>query len=492
MNSGNKPNIILILIDDMAWNGSSIQMDKSMPNSATPIVNMPRLERFAQEGMRFRNAYAGAPQCAPARVCIQTGMSSARSGFTVYLGGKNSYPAKDARPPLDVRREHKMMSVIPTISDMNLDRHETSIAEALAPLGYVSAHFGKWHMRGDGPGDHGYVEHDGDTDNKKGNQRIAKDPKLMFSITNRSIDFMKRQVQAGRPFYLQASHYAVHAGWECLEESEKLYNKNPTIVEAFEDVKSVRQRANQIQKTAKWFSMAQDLDACIGMVLDQVEQLGIADNTYIVIVSDNGYRHWVGSMEQPLRGAKWWLWEGGLRVPMWIRGPGVKPGSVCKTNVVHYDYLPTFVELAGGAVSKLGAIDGVSLKSLIRGGKVSEILSNRALYFHYPHYRTSVPHSAVVAQKWKCMHFYETPDKALLFDLESDLGETVNVADRYPDKQQALFKQMMSYLKDRKARFPQPNPEYDPEKLKAWYEEDPERLKAKTKKDEWRWKFNEK
>lgn len=154
-----RPNIVLLYIDDWAWNGSPVAMEDSMPNSRMPILHMPNVERLAREGMKFRNAY-GSPQCSPARVCVQTGQSSPRNGFTVFLGSKETY--------FDTKKEFGKFPLTPNVSDMEIDKEATTIPEALQPLGYVSAHIGKWHMRGD-PGEHGYALHDGDTSNTPGN-----------------------------------------------------------------------------------------------------------------------------------------------------------------------------------------------------------------------------------------------------------------------------------------------------------------------------------
>ena len=482
-----RPNFVLIIIDDMAWNGTPVRMDDDVPNSSMPLLDMPNLEKLAAQGMKFRNAYAAAPQCSPSRVAIQTGQSSPRNGFTVHLGGRSTYPQKDPDFPYFLTtRDVALMPLKTNTSDLNLDRDEVTIAEALRPLGYTSAHFGKWHMRGHGPGDHGYAAHDGDTDNKAGNQRIPGDPKRMFSITRRSVDFIDDQATAGKPFYLQISHYAVHEGRESLDETRNRYAHDPRIQHYYEEAGSTPEAVGRTQDPARWLAMAEDLDTTIGMVLEKLDELGIAGNTYVIVVSDNGYRHWTADQPQPLRGTKWWLWDGGLRVPMFVRGPGIQPGSVCHTNVVHYDYLPTFVDIAGGDVGKLNNLDGVSLKPLFEGREVPPQFETRNLYFHYPHYRTSLPASAMISGQWKVLHFYEEPNLPILFDLAADMGETDNVADEHPEIHRKLYAQMTAYLKQVGARIPAPNPNYDPERLETWYREDKKRLKDKEGKDEWR------
>lgn len=458
-----KPNIVLIYIDDWAWNGTPVAMDDTMPNSRMPVLRMPRLEKLASEGMKFRNAYAS-PQCSPARACVQTGQSSPRNGYTVFMNnmGQDYYNDKKS----------KGLPVIGCISDATLDPGTTTIPEALKPLGYVSAHIGKWHLRGN-PGDEGYVLHDGDTTNtpgntlpEDGNKRIPDDmtdPKRMFSITGKAIGFMEEQAKAEKPFYLQISHYAMHAGSECLPSTRAKYLSHPEVQAYYKREGTTADKVNRKQDPAVWLGMGEDLDGRIGAVLDKIESLGIADRTYVIVVSDNGYRHqFLPGLAQPLHAHKWWLWQGGIRVPMIVRGPGIEPGSVFQANVVNYDFLPTFVEWAGGDPGTLSDIDGVSLAPYLRGRAPDDAFLHRPLYFHYPHNRSSMPHSAIVSGSKKVIHFYQRPDIPMLFDLEADEAETTNLAGDMPEEHRRLFAQMTTYLSGVKARIPKLNPDYKP------------------------------
>lgn len=474
--AADKPNIVMFYIDDWAWNGSPVAMDDSMDNSHMPVLQMPHVERLAREGMKFRNAY-GSPQCSPARACVQTGQSNPRSGFTVYMGSKEPY--------YDTQRSYRNFPLIPNVSDMELDEDAVTIAEALKPLGYVSAHVGKWHMRGD-PGREGYVLHDGDTNNNPGNtltanlkpgeptpRRLPKDmsdPKLMFSITEKAIGFIEEQVEEGNPFYIQISHYAMHAGRECLNKTREKYVKHPLVQAWYRENGTDPDTIHRKQDPANWLAMGEDLDGRIGAVLDKIDELGIEDNTYVILVADNGYRHEELRLErgltQPLHARKWWLWEGGIRVPMIVRGPGIKPGSVFTGNVVNYDLLPTFVDWAGGDPEELEHIDGVSLAAYMGGKEPEEAFLHRNLYFHYPHYRSSVPHSAMITGQYKVLHFYAEPSIPILVDLSEDIGEVRNIAKEYPERHKRLYDAMMSYLKEVGARFPKVNPNYNPEVYK--------------------------
>ncbi|QEG02405.1 Arylsulfatase precursor [Stieleria maiorica] len=443
-----------------------------------PVLEMPNIERLAREGMKFRNAYAS-PQCSPSRVCVQTGQSSPRSGYTVYMNsrGQDYY---------DESRMYKNFPVVGCVSDQTIDPDTVTIPEALAPLGYVSAHVGKWHMRGN-PGDEGYVLHDGNTDNKPGNtlasfakegeakpRRIPEkltDPKLMFSTTAKAIGFMEQQVAAGNPFYLQISHYAMHAGSECLPATREKYANHPLVEDWYKANNKDKDTVRLGDDPAVWLGMGEDLDGRIGAVLEKIEALGIEDNTYVVLVSDNGYRHKEllldPELKQPHHGAKWWVWQGGIRVPMIVKGPGIKAGSEFNGNVVNYDFLPTFVDWAGGDSSMLMNIDGVSLAPYMAGQPPTEAFLNRNLYFHYPHYRTTMPHSAVVSGNRKLLHFYERPDIPMLFDLSDDIGEVHNIAATHPEEHRRLYDEMMQYFDEVGARIPKRNPDYDPATYKG-------------------------
>ena len=151
---------------------------------------------------------------------------------------------------------------------------------------------------------------------------------------------------------------------------------------------------------------------------------------------------------------------------MIVKGPGIKPGSVFTGNVVNYDFLPTFVDWAGGDPEKLQNIDGVSLAKYMAGKEPGKAFLNRNLYFHYPHYRSSVPHSAMISGRYKVLHFYAEPDIPILVDLSEDLGEVSNIAEQYPETHKKLYNEMMRYLKEVGARFPKVNPDYDPEVYK--------------------------
>ncbi|MDP3069858.1 MAG: sulfatase [Opitutaceae bacterium] len=451
------PNIVFILIDDMPWFGTPVRMSADLPESAMGFRHMPNVEKLAAQGMTFRNAYAAAGMCGPSRCSIQTGMMTARhlysgnGGFGEKTNGTVEYLTRgqDATRPL-LQPEPQGNIRFPSIGD------------ALKSAGYATAHFGKWHLYGGGPAQHGYDESDGDTDNKTCQpidaatglrSSTSDDPKLMFSITRRSVDFMERQAKAGRPFFVQVSHYATHAQYQATKKTFEKYENDPV----FARIENRRERQNAVLGAA----MVENLDTSIGQLLQKLDALGIAQNTYVVFTTDNGYRQWNESYD-PLRGAKWWLWENGIRVPLIVRGPAIAAASRCTVNVVGYDFLPTFADLAG-ATDKLGPnLDGVSFKPFLLGRQPTEPERNRPLYFHSPHYRVSVPASALIVGETKLMHWYEWPDQRFVYDLGRDLAEKHNVAAANPARTSQMEQQLMDGLKAVGAYFPKPNPNADP------------------------------
>lgn len=461
---GSKPNIVMIYVDDWAWGGSSVRMQDDMSNSATELLSLPHIEKMAASGMKFSRAY-GSHQCAPARAAVQTGQSNPRNGFTLVLGKtKGDY--------YDLRFEKRGFPMIPNISDPSLDADAITIPEALKPYGYVSAHLGKWHLYSD-PGAEGYILHSGDTTNNEGNtigkgndlSKDLTDPKLMFSLTEQAIGFMAEQVAARNPFYVQISHYAVHNGSECLYSTLEEFDAHPMITSHYEEKGKIPKMARG--RPSAYFGMTKDLDTTIGLLLEKIESLGIEDNTYVILVSDNGYRRKDlmvdPNFSQPLHAHKWWAWEAGIRVPMIVMGPGIKGGSVFQGNVVNYDFLPTFVEWAGGDPASLENIDGVSLAPYMAGAAPTADFLNRPIYFHVPHYRGQTPHSAVISGDYKLMHFYQTPEIPMLFDLKKDPGERNNIATFMPEKHSQLLDQMNAYFKHVDAKIPKTNPNYDPD-----------------------------
>ena len=417
------PNFILILADDQGWNGTSVKMMDNESGSKSDYFETPNLERFAQSGIRFSDAYASAPVCAPSRYSIQFGKTPARLSL-IRVG-------------------------------MNTDHidHEgfTSIPKALKKINsnYRTAHFGKWGM-GSNPSVFGYDVSDGPTKNKDGNfdnnrsqweHVFKKDPKNIFSLTDRAIEFIDSSKEEEKPFYLQISHYAVHSNVESKEKSYAVLKDKPIGAQ---------------QKDLGFAAMTFDLDEGLGLLLNKIKELEIEDNTYIIYMSDNGSvpnipgaKKYEKSYNFPLSRGKWDAYEGGVRVPLIIAGPGIKNDTESATPVSGSDLLPTIIDLAGNKTIALTEIDGGSFASILLNKNNKKI--KRAvdgIFFHVP-YKNGIalkrPHSAVRRGDYKLIKFQD--DKSiLLFNLVKDKMEQLDLATQKPEKVKELEKILDNYL----------------------------------------------
>lgn len=417
------PNFILILADDQGWNGTSVQMMNKEPLSKSDYYETPNLEILANEGMKFSNAYSAAPVCAPSRYSIQFGKTPAR--LSLIRVGMNS--------------DH-------------IDHESTiSIPKALKQINnnYQAAHFGKWGM-GSHPSVLGYDISDGPNQNKAGgfvnnkeqwNYSIKEDPKNIFSITNKAVDFISTNVVNNTPFYLQLSHYAVHSSFQMTEHSlEKFKSKE----------------RGQYQKDAGLAAMTQDLDDGVGIILKKIKELGIEDNTYVIYMSDNGSvpnipgaKKYINSYNYPLRRGKWDAMEGGVRVPLIVSGPGINQNTECNESVSGSDILPTIVSLAGGDKVEFNDIDGGSIKNNLFNNTNSKVIREvEGIFFHVP-YRNGIalkrPHSAIIKGDFKLVKFQDNGE-SLLYNLYNDIKEEKNLSNIESQIKDSLEQTLDNYL----------------------------------------------
>jgi len=422
-----RPNIVFMLADDQGWNGLSVAMHPEIAASRGEIFQTPNLEKLAAEGMRFSNAYAPAPVCSPTRISLQTGKSPARLHWT------KAAPPEPGHPLL----EPQLVKQIAT--------DEATIGEVLRKAGYATAHYGKWHIAGGGPGHHGYDEHDGDTGNDQAYQFTDPNPVDIFGMADRAEAFMAKNAKAGKPFFIQLSWNALHASENALKATLAKYE---------------RLTGGSGDKRTSTAAITEDLDTGVGRVLDAIDRLGLAGTTYVIYTSDNGSG---GGRRGGLSGGKGSVWEGGVRVPLIVRGPGVAANSWCHVPVVGYDLLPTFCEWAKVPETSLPAdIEGGSIAPLLAHEGQGEVQRPREeLVFHFPHYQTgNTPHSAIRVGDMKLLKFYED-DNVKLFDLAKDIGERDDLAAPMPAEATRLRQRLEKYLADVHAQLPTVNPRYD-------------------------------
>lgn len=438
-----KPNIVFLMADDLGWTDLACM--------GSEFYETPNIDRLASQGLRFTDAYAMSV-CSPTRAAILTGKHAARLHYTIWREG-SLQPATD-RPLLPPA----------TLSDLPLD--EVTVAEVLKEAGYLTFHVGKWHV-GDAahaPETQGFDLNIGGTHWGAPNtyfwpfrgaeyyREFRYVPGLGLGrpgefltdrLTDKAIELMR---EAGdRPFFLNLWFHNPHTPIEA----------KPEWVSHFE----LRGRDRMRHRNPVYAAMIRHLDENVGRILRELDELGLADRTLVVFTSDNGGFINVSRGRQvtdnfPLRSGKGSLYEGGIRVPLIVRWPGVTPpGTTCREPVVCMDFFPTFAEAAGQAAPS--ALDGQSLLSLLKDPQSN--LGREALFFHYPHYYpTTTPVSAVRCGEWKLLEFFEDGRREL-YRLSDDLGESHDLAASYPEQVDRLHSRLRAWRGATGAGLPQPN-----------------------------------
>ncbi len=420
-----KPNIVFILADDLGWH--------QLGCYGSTFYETPNLDSFAKEGMRFTDAYAAAPVCSPTRASIMTGKYPARLHLTDFIKGGSPKDKKLLTP--------EWTPYLPL--------EEVTIAEALRSAGYTCGHFGKWHLNKDkkyklgrpmDPGSQGFD--DVLTTHKPGagpESRYEEDWHHVREITERSIAFIEKNKD--KPFFCYVTHNSIHRP---EIEKDELVAKYSGKADADND----KEYGHNNPKQA---AMLETLDKSVGTVLEKLDEVNLRDNTIVIFFSDNGH---LGPKDcKPLRGSKADLYEGGIRVPMIVRWPGVvKPGTTCDVPVISIDFFPTLLEAVGLKVTD-PTVDGVSIMPLL---KQAGSLKRDAIYFHYPHYHgQSIAPSGVIRQgKYKLVEWFEksvdsidTAGAVELYDLEKDLNEQNNLAEKMPEKAGELYAKLKGWRK---------------------------------------------
>lgn len=434
--SAEKPNILFILADDMGWS--------QLGCYGSSYYETPNIDRLAEHGMRFTNAYAACPVCSPTRASIMTGKYPARLHLTDYIPG-NPFPFAKLQTP-------DWQKFLP------LD--EGTIAEDLESKGYKTAIYGKWHLSIEkkppeslpyNPDKQGFDDYI--VTYKPKSDQSPDDAHNVEVITKKALQFLEQN--RDNPFFLFVSHNTIHGP---LKEKSDL-------VEKYRRKSDTEQHENNPVLGA----MIETLDESTGRLLDKLEELRLVDNTIVIFFSDNGglEEH---AAKTPFRGGKATLYEGGIRVPLIVRWPGVvEKGSQSDAIVSSVDFLPTLNEIAGINKTTFENIDGISIFPVLSH---TDKLNREAIYWHYPHYHSSgiAPSGAVRKGDWKLIEWYDTTiasahQRFELFKLRDDPGESRNLADVYPQKREEMAKLLADWREKVGAQMMLPNPDYDPKRL---------------------------
>ncbi len=419
-----KPNIIFILADDLGWAELGCYGNK--------FNETPNLDKLTSEGMKFTDAYAAAPVCSPYRAALMTGQYPARVGITDYL-----------RPN----------------ATNHLSTEHITIAEMLKRAGYATGIIGKWHLTGYanhgvkefGPNVHGFDETIMSENrgigggsyfhpyhfNKQIKKRLPGREYLVDRCNLEAVEFIERHKDG--PFFLYLSHYAVHTRLQGKAELVARYEKKPGAG-----------RGNSARRNNPHLAaQLESIDEGVGMIMQKLDELGLASKTVLIFTSDNGGESRVTS-NAPLRAGKSTLYEGGIREPLIIRRPGVvKAGSVCNTPTSNVDFYPTFLQFAGQRADARQDLDGVSIVPLLKNPKAKP--RRDMLYWHYPlkkpHFLGGRSSGAIRQDNWKLIEYFDKGEVEL-YNLADDISEKNNLTEKLPGKTAELQERLTAWRRD--------------------------------------------
>lgn len=450
--SAKAPNFILIYADDLGYADTSVQMMDAEPSTQNAFIQTPGIERLAEMGARFTAAYAPSPTCTASRISIQHGQSTAKIQY------------------------RNVFDVLSQVQRPDGYEAEITMAEMLKDLGtnYITAHFGKgcsamgrfdeagYDLTDENPGEPGGNGngHGSYWDPIKDKTPFPPDnPKRMHSLRKDAAGFLKKH--AGKqPLFMMVSHYAPHIPFVCTREAFERTKKR--WIAAGYDTKGleelnddpVNNPKGEANKKITYAAMVEEMDLTLVDVLDALEQTGELENTYIIFTSDNGGGHSekrkvdgeIRRFNGPLQEGKRSIYEGGIRVPTVISGPGIKAGSQCDVPIVQWDFLPTFHDLSGSEAPMPPNTDGGSLRPVFKKGNKGKVkrIAPGIIHHYTCHYHP--PISSIIMGDYKLMRHLNS-NEFKLFNLKSDYREEKNLASAMPEKVKEMDQACRKYVK---------------------------------------------
>lgn len=488
------PNVLFILADDMGWQDTSVPFGQER-SKFNDRFHTPALERLAREGMKFTDSYSCAV-CSPTRVSFLTGQNEARHRVTQWTHLSGDVPATDLPHPTLDHAAWNWNGLQSSGTGLPHSVEAPTLPRLLKKAGYRTMHFGKGHLGAEGtpgadPKGFGFDVRIGGRDaggcasysglknfgakaHPNGPWRawdldhyFGQDIHLTEALTREAKREIRSAVADGQPFFCYFAHYAPHTP---IQPDERFAPKY---------------RAAGLDHTeAAYASLIEGVDKSVGDLLGLLDELGIAENTLVIFTSDNGaVSHMYRSMDPPhthnapLSSGKGAHHEGGIRVPLLVRWPGVtQAASVNNTPVIIYDWFPTLLNVASGATRSLPGdpgmpagirtrpiLDGMDLTPLLKGERPASF--DRSLVWHFPNFWGPLkrpgpvegpgmgPCSTIRHGDWKLIYYHDGPGVEL-FHLGQDLGETRNLASQEPQRVRELASRLSSFLRERKAAMP--------------------------------------
>ncbi len=434
-----RSNILLILVDDMGCKDTGF--------TGSDFYETPILDSLARLSMRFNNAYSCAGNSAPSRACLISGQFTPRHGVYAVYHTK--------------RGPEEQMRLEPYPNTHNLPLECYTIAEAMRDAGYATGMVGKWHLGGEQhrPVDQGFQLGYEDKIPDKSEFLQTNDPKNIFKEVAMICDFMEKSVKEKTPFFAYLPFHAVHQAWQARQEYIDYFNRKP---------------AGQRHDNALYAALVKHVDDAVGILNNKLKELGVDKNTVIIFTSDNGGLP--QTTQEPLRGFKGCLYEGGIRVPFFIHNAEMIAPGVTDYPVANVDFFPTCLDFAGVKAPKDKILDGVSLKPLVTGeGKQVE---RTPLFWHFPCYLDKPcrgsrdkyfrqrPSTVMRKGDWKLTLYYEEwmldggwekRDEnhcVELYNLKEDVSEQHDLANVNKAKRDELLKEMLRWLEKNDVAMP--------------------------------------
>lgn len=504
-----KWNIVFFLVDDLGWSDLGFQ--------GSSFYETPHLDSFAKQGVRFSQAYAACHVCSPTRASILTGQYPARLGLTDWLPGRKNFTFQKLQNAETVQHLPYDIKTLPQVLKEN---------------GYSTAIFGKWHLGEDSASTkrQGFDIHVPEWNkgwpngtyfspfNMKGLEGGVNGEYLTDRLTDEAMKWVEKNKD--KPFFLYLAHFAVHdpiqgrgdlvVKYEQKRNALPKQNYTPYILEGNPDdanplsrellTASIKDTSHQgikifddrtvkikqRQDNPQFAAMVESMDESFGKVMARLKQMGLADNTIVIFFSDNGGMSAANfgnparkinpcdadkafaTSNTPLRGAKGWLYEGGIREPLVVYWPnGGKTGIESDVPVISTDFYATILDMLGIQKKPGGrnGIDGVSFVPVLKGEQSgSDKLKEKPLFWHFPHYSNhggQSPGGAVRLGDYKLIEYYEN-NAVQLFNLKNDPGEQNDLSKTEPAKVKQLRDLLHGWRKEVGAQMPIPNPKYNP------------------------------
>ena len=468
-------NIIFILVDDLGWSDTELY-------GTTNLYKTKNIKRLAERGLTFTNAYAASPLCSPTRATLLSGQASARTGIVNAVGHTRNVRL-EATLNTKGRVGDKALKVA---SATRLNNELPTLAKQLKASGYATAHFGKWHL-GHAP----YIptEHGFDVDLPRANtpgpaggylapwnynnfEPNYPSEHIEDRMSEEAISWMKA-LDKEQPFYMNYWMFSVHGPIQGKQDLIEKYKKEIDM--------------SSTQRSPTYAAMVETMDDAVGALLDEVDRLGIADRTAIILFSDNGGNMYINVPESttdgteyttfptdnaPLKGGKATMFEGGIRVPCVIVWPGLtSPGTKTDARIQSTDFYPTLLNLVGASIPKDYPVDGIDFSPVLKDSKWERKEPMFTYFPAPPPVQNWLPPAMTVHDgKWKLIRlFHQGENEAhdyLLYDLEKDISETKNLAAKYPKQVKRLDALLEKHIEETGAVIPVPNPDFDATKYR--------------------------